>query len=102
MPPDPPSRPPVRSPAPHTFPAPHPFEDGVLVCWHAWPDLRRGDSGVVVRVVVVLIQVLNGFFRELPLQVILPFPRRQSWLRGTGAAGVTQMMPGNWTEMPLP
>lgn len=70
-----------------TFLAPwsiNPFEDGVLVCWHARPDLRRGDSGVVVRIVVVLIQVLDGFFSELPLQVILPFPRRQSWVGGVG------------------
>lgn len=55
--------------------AAHPFEDGVLVGWHARPNLGRGDGGVVVGLVVVLIQVLDGFFSELAVQVVLPFPR---------------------------
>lgn len=70
-----------------TFLAPwsiNPFEDGVLVGRHARPDLRWGDGGVVVRVVVVLIQVLDGLFGELPLQVILPLPRRRSRVGGVG------------------
>lgn len=72
-----------------TFLAPwasNPFVDGVLVCRHARPDLRRGDGGVVVRVVVVLVQVLDGFLGELTLQVISPFLWRRSWVGAVGGA----------------
>lgn len=71
-----------------TFLAPwpvDPFEDGVLVRWHARPDLGRGDGGVVVGVVVVVLQALDGFLGELALQVILPFPGRCR-IRGVGGA----------------
>lgn len=69
-----------------TFLAPwsDPFVDGVLVGGHARPDLRRGDGGVVVRVVVVLVQVPDGFFCELSLQVVHPLLRRRIRVRGIG------------------
>lgn len=72
------------TPRPRTCPAPHPLEDGVLVRRHARPNLRWRDRGVIVGVVVVLVQVLDGFFRELPVQVRRPFPWGRSWLRGRG------------------
>lgn len=75
------------TPRPRPRPAPHPLEDGVLVRRHARPDLGRRDRGVIVRVVVVLVQVLDGFFRELPVQVGCPFPWGWSWLRGRGQQG---------------
>ena len=62
--------------------ATHPLIDGVLVGRHAWPDLRWGDGGVVIRVIVALVQVLDGFFRELSLQVIYPLLRRRGRLGG--------------------
>lgn len=69
---------------PPACPAPHPFEDGVLVGWHARPNFGRGDSGVVVRVVVALVQVLDGLFSELALQVVLPLPGVRSRLGARG------------------
>lgn len=68
-----------------------PFIDGVLVRRHAWPNLRRGAVGVrvgvEVRVIVVLVQVLDGFLSELALQVIPPLPWGQSWVGTVGGAG---------------
>lgn len=70
-----------------------PFEDGVLVGRHARPDLR-GGGGVVVGVVVVLVQVLDGFLGELALQVFLPLPQRRSWVGGVGGARRAGGQPG--------
>lgn len=63
--------------------ASNPFIDGVLVCGHAWPDLRWGNGRVVVGVIVVLIQVPDGFLSEVPIWILIPF----SWSRvgGVGA-----------------
>lgn len=69
-----------------------PFIDGVLVGGHAWPDLRWGDGGVVVRVVVALVQVLDGFLRELSLQVVHPLLRRRGRV---GAVGGEDRAGGN-------